>query len=150
MVDGNRSWEESLESCFPGKESVSAFVHGARTNKRKSKQKSGEGEKHKPSNMPNPLLNTGTSAMLVGLTFCTSNEAPIGVTPATPVFSVVKKRPSASTARNSEISWTSALVSLGDALAERSCESFAIRQGWVETYTLGREDMIGYLGEIEE
>lgn len=97
--------------------------------------------------MPNPLLNTGTSAMLFGLIFCTSNDAPMGVIPATPVSWVVRKVPNASTARNSEISWTSALVSFGDVLAERSCESFASRQGWVETCTLeGREDMISYVG----
>lgn len=99
--------------------------------------------------MPKPLLNTGTSAMLFGLTFCTSNDAPMGVISATPVSSVVRKAASASTARNNEISWTRALVSFGDALAERSCESFASRQGCVETCTLeGRGDMTGYVGMV--
>lgn len=70
----------------------------------------------------------------------------MGVMSATPVSSVVRKAASASTARNNEISWTRALVSFGDALAERSCESFASRQGCVETCTLeGRRDMTGYV-----
>lgn len=59
------------------------------------------------------------------------------------MFEVVRNLPRASAARSSEISWTRALVSLDVVVAERSWESFARRQGWVETWTLeGREAMI--------
>lgn len=145
MVDRNRDRKESLESCSPRDQYPSRYLRTAETKQKKR----GKGGKHKPSTMPNPLLNTGTSAMLFGLMFCTSNDAPMGVMPATPVSWVVRKAPNASTARNSEISWTSALVSFGDVLAERSCESFASRQGCVETCTLeGREDMVSYVGVV--
>lgn len=59
------------------------------------------------------------------------------------MFEAVRNLPRASAARSSEISWTRTLVSLDVVVAERSWESFARRQGWVETWTLeGREAMI--------
>lgn len=84
------------------------------------------------------------------MTFCTSNGAPSGVTSVSPVLEISRNRPRASEARRRDISWTRVLVALGVVEEERSWESFARRQGWVETWTLeGREaTIVGIYGDI--
>lgn len=62
--------------------------------------------------------------------------------PTVPVFATVRPLANASTPIIDEISWTSALVSRGLVLAERSWESFAWRQGWVETWTFEGRDIV--------
>lgn len=59
-----------------------------------------------------------------------------------PVLLKVRPFANASTPRIVAISSTSALVSRGEVLAERSWESFAWRQGWVEMWTLGGRDIV--------
>lgn len=62
--------------------------------------------------------------------------------PTVPVFATVSPFANASTPIIDEISWMRALVSRGLVLAERSWESFAWRQGWVETWMFGGRDMV--------
>lgn len=62
--------------------------------------------------------------------------------PTVPVFTTVSPFANASTPIIDEISWMSALVSRGLVLAERSWESFAWRQGWVETWMFEGRDMV--------
>lgn len=63
----------------------------------------------------------------------------------------VRLNPSAnaSTARMEEISCTRALVSRGFAVWERSWESFAWRQGWVEMWMFWGWDIIGIWNIVE-
>ena len=62
--------------------------------------------------------------------------------PTVPVFTTVSPFANASTPIIDEISWMSAFVSRGLVLAERSWESFAWRQGWVETWIFEGRDMV--------
>lgn len=62
--------------------------------------------------------------------------------PTVPVFATVSPLANASTPIIDEISWMSALVSRGLVFAERSWESFAWRQGWVETWTFEGRDIV--------
>lgn len=62
-----------------------------------------------------------------------------------PVLVNVSPWAKASTPRIEAISSTSALVSRGVVLWERSWESFAWRQGWAEIWTFGGRDIVRVL-----
>ena len=125
------------------------------------------GRRFIPSSMPNPDLRIGTIVMFSGSIDSTSYWKPMGDSSwgdvslrsfstrywkgRLTVPSVATSRPArASVPKIKEMSWTRRFVSRALVSLERSWDSFALRQGCREMWTLARSADISREGQVGE